>query len=117
MMMRLSLAIVLLILAVCESGCHSISSLSLFIHCTAVLTQYLNGEKMRVVTLLGGSGGVVMSLDLPASLKSLGCFLFFVLFDTSGAYFLHNRWSTLYKTSSEQSVHYISHPLDKACTT
>ena len=34
--------------------------------------------------LLGGSGGVVNSLDFcPASLKSLGCFF------TSGAYFLH----------------------------
>ena len=34
-----------------------------------------------MVTLLGGSGGVVMSFDLPASLKSLGCFLllFFVV--------------------------------------
>ena len=36
-MVRLSLAVVLLVLAVGEIGCHSTSSLSLFIHCRAVL--------------------------------------------------------------------------------
>ena len=57
-------------------------------HISAVATVLLITKTFTVKyydrRLLGGSGGVVNSLDFcPASLKSLGCF-------TSGAYFLHN---------------------------
>ena len=39
--------------------------------------QRQNNDYVKAMDLLGGSGGVVNSLDFcPASLKSLGCFYF-----------------------------------------
>ena len=59
-----------------------------------------------MVTLLGGSGGVVKSLDLPASLKSLGvCFCVFCLILRVLTFF------------TIDGVHYIRHPVNRACTT
>ena len=52
---------------------------SLFVRspCNLTLSKLIRASFISALRLLGGSGGVVNSLDFcPASLKSLGCFYF-----------------------------------------